>query len=118
MLEKNNKLLPYSRKLRKDMTKEERRLWYDFLRVYPVRFRRQQIIGNYIVDFYCHSAALVIELDGSQHCEPEALEQDKIRMDYLCSQGLYVFRISNLDVTRNFEGVCTAIDELVKARTR
>ena len=118
MLEKNNKLLPYSRKLRKDMTKEERHLWYDFLHVYPVRFRRQQIIGNYIVDFYCHSAALVIELDGSQHCEPEALEQDKIRMDYLCSQGLYVFRISNLDVARNFEGVCTAVDELVKARTR
>ena len=118
MLEKNNKLLPYSRKLRKDMTKEERHLWYDFLRVYPVRFRRQQIIGNYIVDFYCHSAALVIELDGSQHCEPEAQKQDKIRTDYLCSQGLYVFRISNLDVTRNFEGVCTAIDELVKARTQ
>ena len=117
-MEMNKNLLPFSRELRKNMTKEERHLWYDFLRDYPVRFRRQQIIGNYIVDFYCHSAELVVELDGSQHCEPEALEQDRIREDYLCAQGLYVFRISNLDVTRNFEGVCTAVDELVKARTR
>ena len=117
-MEKNKNLLPFSRELRKNMTKEERHRWYDFLRDYPVRFRRQQIIGNYIVDFYCHSAELVVELDGSQHCEPEALEQDRIREDYLCAQGLYVFRISNLDVTRNFEGVCTAVDELVKARTR
>lgn len=92
------------------MTKEERKLWYDFLRNYSVQFRRQYIIGNYIVDFYCGKAKLVIELDGSQHYEPPGMEADGKPSEYLHSCGLHVLRFSNEDVKRNFPGVCEAID--------
>ena len=67
----NEQLTPFAKQLRRDMTKEERRLWYDFLRTYPAHVYRQRVIGHYIVDFYCAEAKLVIELDGSQHYEPE-----------------------------------------------
>ena len=109
-------MLRNSQNLRKNMTKEERHLWYDFLKNYPVQFKRQFIIGHYIVDFYCDKAKLVLELDGSQHCEPEALEYDRNRTIFLEEKGLYVFRISNLDVMRNFRGVCEAIDMTVRYR--
>ncbi len=66
-LEYNKKLIPRAKELRKNMTKQENHLWYDFLRIYPVRFQRQKTIDNYIADFYCHKAKLIIELDGSQH---------------------------------------------------
>ena len=69
--------------LRKNMTKEERHLWYDFLKAYPIQFKRQYPIGNYIVDFYCYKARLVVELDGSQHCEPEAISYDQKRTQFL-----------------------------------
>lgn len=98
------------------MTKEERHLWYDFLSTYPVRFRRQEIIGNYIADFYCDKAKLVIELDGSQHCEEDAIKKDEARTAYFNAQGIELIRVSNLDVMRNFEGVCTMIDIAVKER--
>ena len=62
-----NKLIPRAKELRKNATRQENHLWYDFLRSYPVRFQRQKTIGSFIVDFYCHAAKLVIELDGSQH---------------------------------------------------
>ena len=96
------------------MTKEERHLWYDFLKSYPVQFRRQQVFGGYIVDFYCYRARLVLELDGSQHCTPEEMDYDRRRTEYLNQQGLRVLRISNLDVMRQFDGVCRMIDMAVK----
>ena len=88
-----------SQELRRNMTKEERHLWYDFLKDYPVRFLRQKVIDQYIVDFYCFRAKLVVELDGSQHCEPEEIEYDRKRTAFLEKEGLYVLRISNLDVS-------------------
>ena len=116
-MERNEKLNSNARTLRKHMTKEEARLWYLFLCRYPLRFRRQYIIGNYIVDFYCHQAKLVVELDGSQHCQPGEIEYDQKRTDYLQSLGLQVLRFSNLDVLRNFDGVCQVIDMTAKERT-
>ncbi|MBO5129304.1 MAG: endonuclease domain-containing protein [Oscillospiraceae bacterium] len=104
----------YSQQLRKNMTKEERHLWYDYLKSYPLPFHRQYSIGNYIVDFYCHKAKLVLELDGSQHCTLEAIEYDRKRTEFLEKQGLCVLRISNLDVMRQFRAVCEMIDERVQ----
>ena len=91
------------------MTKEECRLWYDFLKKLPATFNRQKVIGKYIVDFYCAKAKLVIELDGSQHFEDGGLASDKIRDAYLKEKGLTVLRYSNYDVNTNFEGVCADI---------
>ena len=102
--------------LRKTMTKEERHLWYDFLKTYPVQFKRQYTIGVYIVDFYCYQAKLVVELDGSQHCEPEAILYDQRRTAYLQQQGYCVLRISNMDVTTQFRAVCEKIDAVVQNR--
>ena len=116
IMERNSKLSEKAKALRKTMTKEEAHLWYQFLCRYPQRFRRQYIIGNYIVDFYCHQAKLVVELDGSQHCDPGTVEYDQKRTDYLRSQGLEVLRFSNLDVMRQFRGVCEVIDMAVKRR--
>ena len=116
-MEQNRKLKTNAQMLRKSMTKEEAKLWYQFLCRYPNRFRRQYIIGDYITDFYCHKAKLVIELDGSQHYEPKEKEKDKIRTAYLESVGLKVIRFSNLDVNRNFSSVCETIDMEVKNRT-
>lgn len=101
---------------RKRSTKEENLLWYNFLRLYKPQFRRQYVIGSYIVDFYCHKAKLVLELDGSQHCESENIEYDRARTIYLESQGLYVLRLSNLDVMRQFGSVCEHIEGVVKSR--
>ena len=98
------------------MTKEERHLWYDFLKGYPVQFKRQVPFGSYIVDFYCFRAKLVVELDGSQHHEPEGVAYDQKRTEYLENFGLSVLRISNLDIVRNFAGVCEAIDLVVRNR--
>jgi very-short-patch-repair endonuclease len=100
------------------MTKEERHLWYDYLKTYPVQFKRQYSVGIYIVDFYCYRARLAVELDGSQHCTPEAAEYDRQRTAFLNSQGLHVLRLSNLDVMQNFSGVCEYIDRTVKTRLR
>ncbi len=107
-----------ARNLRKNMTKEERHLWYDFLKRYPVRFLRQKVIDNYIVDFYCHSARLIIELDGSQHYEEKGLLKDKIRTEIIEQRNLTVIRIPNNVVNRNFEGVCQYIDNTVKESLR
>ena len=113
-MEKNNKLTNNARDLRKQMTKEEAKLWFQFLRLYRPRFHRQYVIGNYIADFYCHQAKLVIELDGSGHYEPEQEEKDRVRTKYLQSQGVTVMRLSNLDVMRQFQSVCEAIDLAIK----
>lgn len=110
----NHEMVPLAKKLRADMTKEERHLWYDFLRAYPVRFTRQKIIGNYIVDFYCPQAKLVLELDGSQHYEAENLQKDAERTRFLKQFDLRVIRIPNSEINRNFRGVCEYIDAAVK----
>ena len=96
------------------MTKEERRLWYDYLRTYPARFLRQKVLGKYIVDFYCAAAKLVIELDGSQHYEDVNAAQDVERTAFLEGYGLQVIRIPNNEVNANFSGVCEYIDSAVK----
>ena len=110
----NPKLVPYAKELRKNMTKEERHLWYDFLKSYPVRFSRQKVLGRYIADFYSAEAKLVIELDGSQHYEETALEEDTKRTEFLEGYGLRVIRIPNNEVIHNFAGVCEYIDTAVK----
>lgn len=105
----NKKLTRNSQTLRKNMTKEERRLWYDFLKELPVTFHRQKVIGNYIVDFYCASAKIVIELDGTQHFLDEGIKKDKERDDYLSSLGLTVLRYSNYEINASFDSVCQDI---------
>ena len=107
----NPKLTPNAKSLRKNMTKEERHLWYDFLKHLPLTVHRQKIIGGFIVDFYIASAKIVIELDGSQHYEIEGITSDAERDVYLQSQGITVLRYSNLDINQNFEGVCHHIQE-------
>ena len=109
MYKHNKSMVSNAKALRKNMTKEERHLWYDFLRDYPVNFTRQKIIGPYIVDFYCPKANLVIELDGSQHYEDETIRKDAERTAFLEQFHLTVLRFPNNAVNGNFEGVCTAI---------
>ena len=109
----NSELTTIAKTLRKNMTKQERHLWYDFLRKYPVRFLKQKVIDDYVVDFYCHSARLIVELDGSQHYEQRALLKDRIRTERIENRNLTVIRIPNNEVDRNFEGVCRYIDEIV-----
>ena len=105
----NPNLTKYARELRKNMTREEAHLWYDFLRDYPLRFLRQKVIDNYIVDFYCREAKLVIELDGSQHYEERGMMRDKIRTEHIEKYGLTVLRIPNNEINYNFRGVCDYI---------
>ena len=107
--EYNPKLKHFSQQLRREMTKEERHLWYDFLKQLPITIHRQKVIGNYIVDFYCASAQVVIELDGSQHYDPHGQMQDKERDVYLQQQGIRVLRYSNREIKENFRGVCEDI---------
>ena len=116
VLERNAALKHNAQALRKNQTKEERLLWNAFLKKYPLQFRRQYTIGSYIVDFYCHAAKLVVELDGSQHCEPTGLTKDRTRTAYLESLGIQVLRFSNLDVLKQFERVCAKIDRIAKSR--
>ena len=102
--------------LRKQMTKEERRLWYDFLKSYPVSFNRQYVILNYVVDFFCPNASLAIEIDGSQHFEEQMMVSDWKRDNALESFGILVLRYTNLDIQRRFNSVCEDIDHHVKLR--
>lgn len=106
----NHTLVLYAKELRKNMTKEERRLWYEYLRNHPARFTRQKILGHYIADFYSAKAQLVVELDGSQHYEESVLIRDQIRTEFLEEYGLRVLRIPNNAVTKNIRGVCEYID--------
>lgn len=114
MKEYNKTNIPLAKALRKNMTPWERKLWYDFLRDYPVRFQRQKAIGNYIVDFYCAKACLAVELDGGGHYTIQQTEKDEIRTKELETMKITVLRICNLDIDRNFSGVCEYIDSAVK----
>ena len=114
MKEYNKANIPLAKDLRKNMTPWERKLWYDYLRNYPIRFQRQKALGNFIVDFYCAKARLVVELDGGGHYTTEQAEKDVLRTKELEGMELTVLRICNLDIDRNFSGVCDYIDLAVK----
>ena len=113
---KNNKMLGIARTLRRNLTPQEHKLWYVFLRDYPVKIYKQRIIESFIVDFYCAQARLVVEIDGSQHYTEQGQCYDEERSQILRAYGLKVLRFSNHDVDRNLEGVCTQIDLEVNAR--
>ena len=115
-LKKNNKLLNVARILRRNMTRQEKHLWYDFLRYYTVKIYKQRIIDDFIADFYCHSARLVIELDGSQHYTNQGKAHDAARTEILERYGIYVLRFSNKDVDENFDGVCRMIERVINER--
>jgi len=110
----DGKLISTAKSLRKNMTPEEKHLWYDFLKDYPVRFQRQKVIKSFIADFYCHEARLIIEIDGSQHYTEQGLAYDKERSGLLKEFDLKVIRFSNYNVDTNFESVCSEIDKIVK----
>ena len=116
IMERNANITKNARVLRKHMTKEEAHLWYQFLCRFKPRFHRQYVIGNFVADFYCHQAKLVVELDGSQHCTPEEMEYDQKRTAFLEKQGLKVVRFSNLDVMHRFGNVCEEIYQIVEAQ--
>ena len=109
----NPKLTNSAQKLRRNMTKEEKRLWYDFLKGLPVTVYRQKVIENYIVDFAIPARKLVIEVDGSQHLEIEGEGKDKARDQRLCDLGYRVLRVSNLDIHRRFKDVCAEIERYI-----
>ncbi len=113
---KNNSLLKNARQLRSDMTPQERKLWYLFLKKYPVKIYKQRIIGSYIVDFYCAHAKLVIEIDGSQHYDDAGKENDSLRSAYLEDLGLLVVRYSNADINCRFDSVCESIRRHIQQR--
>ena len=102
----NGDYRPLAQKLRRNMTRQERHLWYDFLKVHPAVFRRQKQFGHYIVDFYCAGARLVVELDGSQHYEDKGAASDRERDHALNQRGITIVRYSNNDLNKNFDGVC------------
>ena len=113
---KDNSQLENARRLRREMTPHERKLWYLFLRKYPVKIYKQRIIGRFIVDFYCASAKLVIEVDGSQHYEPQGMAYDLERSEFLTALGLKVLRFSNREIDGDFGGVCAQIDLAIQNR--
>lgn len=98
-----------ARYLRKNMTKEEKHLWYDFLSTIKPRFQKQRAIGEYIADFYCHQKKIVIEIDGSQHYEDEFAAYDKSRSEYFKTLGIRTIRFSNREVNQDFRAVCECI---------
>ena len=109
--------IPRAKALRKNATPEENHLWYDFLKMYPIRFQRQKAIDHFIADFYCHAAKLVIELDGSQHYEEQHKKYDDFRTEILEGYNLTVIRFTNTQIKKNFEGVCQYIDQVVRKAT-
>ena len=116
-IKKNNLLLDTARELRQTMTKQEKHLWYDFLRYYPVKIYKQRIIDSFIVDFYCAKAKLVIEIDGAQHYTQQGKNHDRLRTEALQKYGLMVLRFSNNDVDSKFNYVCNTIDAVIQERS-
>ena len=114
MDERHHYLLKNAKALRKNMTEHERILWFKFLRKYPIRFYRQRLVGNYILDFYCHRARLAIEIDGSQHYDNENELHDRKRTLYLNSLGIQVIRYTNRDISTRFHEVIDDIDRNVQ----
>ena len=113
---KNDTLLPRARELRRELTSHERKIWYLFLRTYPIKIYKQRIIDSFIVDFYCASAKLVIEIDGAQHYTEEGMRYDQERTKILEKYGLTVIRFSNQEIERHFESVCQEIHYIIQER--
>jgi len=105
----NPKLTKHSQQLRKEMTPEEKKLWYQFLKALPFTIRRQKVIGHYIADFFCAKTMLAIEIDGTQHFEDAGLRADKERDAYFRSLGITVLRYSNRQINQDFSSVCEDI---------
>lgn len=116
ILPRDKRLNSRARDLRNNATKQENRLWYDFLKKQELQFYRQRVIGEFIADFYCPVIRLVIEVDGAQHFVKDAIEYDSQRTEYLESLGLTVIRFTNIDVDRNFAGVCRVIEQAILSR--
>ena len=114
----NPALKEKGKQLRKNMTRQERHLWYDFLKNYPVKWYRQRPINQYIVDFYCSKAKLVLELDGSQHYTVDGEEYDTVRTEILEAYQLEVLRIPNIEIDRNFSGACRMIEWKTEERLK
>ena len=112
----NPSLTSFAKELRKEMTDEEKHLWYDFLKKLPVTVNRQKVVGRYILDFYCASANIAIELDGSQHYSDEGKDSDKKRDAFLRDKGISVLRYSNADVNKRFDAVCRDILNHIKEK--
>lgn len=113
-LKYNNKNIILAKNLRKNATPQEKHLWYDFLSKYEIRFQRQKAINDFIVDFYCHKAKLVIEIDGSEHYTEKGVRKDEFRTEVLEGYDLRVIRFTNRQINMNFQGVCEYIDMVVK----
>jgi very-short-patch-repair endonuclease len=113
-LDYNEKNIAFAKNLRKNATLQENHLWYDFLSKYEIRFQRQKAIDNFIADFYCHKAKLIIEIDGSQHYTEEGRQKDGFRTEILEGYNLKVIRFTNFQINTNFSGVCEYIDSTVK----
>ncbi len=111
-----NEWLDNARQLRRNMTRQERSLWYSYLRGYPIRFCRQRLMGKYVLDFYCPRARLAVELDGSQHYMEDGQAQDALRTAALEKHGIQVLRFSNTDVDRQLATVCQMILDTVQVR--
>ena len=112
----NRRHKPFAQELRRNMTAEEKHLWYEFLKAYPVQFRGQKPIGNYIADFFCSQALLVVEIDGGQHFTDQGQIYDQERSYYMQRKGLYVLRFSNHEVNTQFNAVCMKIHSVVQER--
>ena len=117
-LDYNAKNITLAKNLRKNATPQENHLWYDFLSKYEIRFQRQKAIDNFIADFYCHKAKLIIEVDGSQHYTEEGIQKDTFRTEILEEYDLKVIRFTNGQINKNFKGVCAYIDAVVKDSLR
>lgn len=117
-LEYNHKLIQQAKQLRKEATRQENHLWYDFLAKYPIRFQRQKTIDQFIADFYCHRARLVVELDGAPHFTTEGKLRDDARTERLEQFGLWVIRFMDSEIDHDFEAVCHTIDAVVQERIK
>ena len=113
-LDYNKKNVVLAKNLRKNATLQENHLWYDFLSKYEIRFQRQKTIDNFIADFYCHKAKLVIEIDGSNHLTAQNKEKDEFRTSILEGYGLKVIRFTNRQIDKNFDLICRYVDAVVK----
>ncbi|MBR5225716.1 MAG: endonuclease domain-containing protein [Clostridia bacterium] len=115
-IEYERKMIPRAKELRKTMTPQETKLWYGFLKNYPVRFQRQKTISSFIADFYCFKAKLIVEVDGAQHYTAQGKAYDLERSAILDRYGLMVIRFTNQEVEEHFQSVCTRIARTVSAR--
>lgn len=112
----NAELTKVAREMRKNQTRQEAHLWYDFLKDYPEKFTRQRPIAHYVADFYCSRAKLVVELDGSHHFSMEGMTYDIARTEVMNDLGVEVIRFSNDQLDRFFDDVCAEIDRVVQER--